>query len=46
VRVFIVRPELCGCWDVSVFVDVRAEEALRRALVRDAALLGGTGLRA
>jgi uridine kinase len=39
--VFMLRPELRGCWDMSIFVDVSAEEALRRALVRDVAVLGG-----
>lgn len=39
--VFMLRPELRECWDVSIFVDVSAEEALRRALVRDVEALGG-----
>jgi uridine kinase len=33
--VFLQRPELAGCWDFVVFVDVPAAEALRRALARD-----------
>lgn len=39
--VFVLRPELREHWDVSIFVDVSEEEALRRALVRDAVVLGG-----
>lgn len=39
--VFLLRTELRDSWDASVFVDVGAEEMLRRALVRDAELLGG-----
>jgi len=39
--VFLQRPELRDHWDLAVFVDVSPELALRRALVRDAALLGG-----
>jgi uridine kinase len=38
---FLLRAELRDCWDLRVFVDVRPDEALRRALVRDAELLGG-----
>jgi uridine kinase len=36
-----LRPQLRGCWDVSIFLDVDPEEVLRRALVRDAPLMGG-----
>jgi len=39
--VFLQRPELCDQWDLRVFVAVTPEVALRRALVRDAELLGG-----
>ncbi|MEU6145847.1 hypothetical protein ABZ848_36585 [Streptomyces sp. NPDC047081] len=39
--VFLLRPELRACWDVSIFVDVGEEETLRRALVRDVDVLGG-----
>lgn len=39
--VFLLRPELRGHWDVSIFLDVSPAEALRRALVRDAADMGG-----
>lgn len=38
--VFLLRPELLAAWDFTVFVSVSAEEALRRALVRDVALFG------
>jgi uridine kinase len=33
--VFLLRPELNDLWDFRVFVEVDAEEALRRAVVRD-----------
>lgn len=39
--VFMLRPELRGCWDMSIFVDVSEDEALQRALVRDVGLMGG-----
>jgi uridine kinase len=39
--VFMLRPELRAAWDLSIFVDVSAEVALRRAMVRDVAVLGG-----
>ena len=39
--VFLQHPELCDHWDLRVFVSVDPDETLRRALVRDAALLGG-----
>ncbi|HKN98503.1 MAG TPA: uridine kinase [Pseudonocardiaceae bacterium] len=39
--VFLLRPELRHQWDVSIFVDVREDETLRRALVRDAEAMGG-----
>jgi uridine kinase len=38
--VFLLRPELRGFWDLSIFLDVSPEETLRRALVRDAELFG------
>jgi len=38
--VFLQRPELADCWDVVVFVSVRPEEALRRALERDRGRFG------
>jgi uridine kinase len=38
--VFLLRPELRSCWDLCIFVRVRPEEALRRALVRDRDLFG------
>jgi uridine kinase len=40
--VFMLRPELRDSWDVSIFLDIEAEEVLRRALARDSALLGGS----
>jgi uridine kinase len=38
--IFLLRPELFESWDLRVFVSVRFEEVLRRALERDAAHLG------
>ena len=38
--VFLLRPELVEHWDLRIFVSVEPEEALRRALERDAALFG------
>jgi uridine kinase len=40
--VFLQRPELNGCWDLVVFLDVPFEVSLARALERDAALFGST----
>lgn len=37
---FLLRPELADCWDVSIFVKVSFETVLARAVQRDAALLG------
>jgi uridine kinase len=39
--VFLLRPELRRDWDIAVFVDIAEDETLRRALVRDAAAMGG-----
>lgn len=39
--VFLLRPELRDRWDLTVYVHVDEEEALRRALIRDADLMGG-----
>jgi uridine kinase len=39
--VFLFRPELEGCWDLKIWVEVMAEVALSRAVRRDAALFGG-----
>lgn len=39
--VFLLRPELRDAWDLSIFIDVSPGEALRRAQVRDAELMGG-----
>jgi uridine kinase len=38
--VFLLRPELEGCWDLSVFVQVNPEVSLQRAAKRDVALFG------
>jgi uridine kinase len=38
--VFLLRPELEGCWDLSVFVQVDPAVSLERALKRDVALFG------
>ena len=38
--VFLFRAELRDRWHLSIFVDVRPDEALRRALVRDVDVLG------
>ena len=38
--VFLLRPELRDVWDFSIFVAVGVDTALRRALARDAPLLG------
>ena len=38
--VFLLRPELAGLWDFSVFVAVAFEETVRRAAARDLALFG------
>lgn len=38
--VFLLRDELRGCWEFTIFVDVSPEESLRRALARDRQLFG------
>ncbi|SMD23488.1 AAA family ATPase [Kibdelosporangium aridum] len=38
--VFLLRPELRSYWDLSIYLDVRPEETLRRALIRDGGLFG------
>jgi uridine kinase len=38
--IFLLRPELFESWDLRIFVAIRFDEVLRRALERDAALLG------
>jgi uridine kinase len=38
--VFLLRPELAGSWELGIFVSVRFDEVLRRALARDVALFG------
>ncbi len=39
--VFLLRPQLVDCWDLSIFVDISQEEVLRRAVARDAEVMGG-----
>lgn len=39
--VFLLRPELRGQWDLTVYVHIGEQEALRRALIRDAEAMGG-----
>lgn len=38
--VFLLRPELVGCWDLTIFVHVGFETSLARALERDLSLFG------
>jgi uridine kinase len=38
--VFLFRPELAGCWDLRIYLDISFEESLRRALTRDLPVLG------
>ncbi len=38
--VFLLSDPLRDCWDLTVYLDVRPAETLRRALVRDVALFG------
>lgn len=38
--VFLLRPELEGCWDLSMFIDVDPSTSLQRALKRDGELFG------
>ncbi len=40
--VFLLRPGLADFWDLSIFVDVSPDEAMRRALDRDVDLFGTT----
>ncbi|HEY1737469.1 MAG TPA: uridine kinase [Acidimicrobiia bacterium] len=39
--VFTMRPELDGEWDVRVWLDVDAELSVKRAIARDAKMVGG-----
>jgi uridine kinase len=39
--VFLLGAHLRGCWDLCVFLDVSPDEAVRRAVERDAELFGG-----
>ena len=32
--VFLLRPELAGCWDLAIHLEVTEEESMRRALAR------------
>jgi uridine kinase len=41
--VFLLRPELRGYWDVTIFVDAAFDVVLDRAQHRDRDLFGGTG---
>ncbi|MCW2977687.1 MAG: phosphoribulokinase / uridine kinase family [Actinomycetia bacterium] len=41
--VFLLRPELAGVWDLSIFLAVDRTVALERAIARDASWLGGEG---
>jgi uridine kinase len=38
--VFLLRPELQGCWDLTVFLEVPFAEVLRRACRRDRTAMG------
>ena len=38
--IFLFRPELRGCWDLKILVEISFEEFLRRALTRDLPVLG------
>lgn len=38
--IFLFRPELAGCFDLKIFVDISFEESLRRALLRDLLVFG------
>ncbi len=38
--VFLLRPELSGCWDYRIFLQVDFETALSRAVLRDRKLFG------
>ena len=40
--VFLLRPELIGRWDLSIFVSAAFEQILNRARIRDLARLGST----
>ena len=38
--IFLLRPELAGCWDFTIFVQVSFETVLARVIQRDRATLG------
>ena len=37
----MLRPELAGLWDLTLYLEVAEEEIVRRALIRDGAQMGG-----
>src|SRR5581483_1396929 len=39
--VFLLRAELRDAWDYRIFVEAPFDETLRRAVIRDAELMGG-----
>ena len=39
--VFLLRPELRDLWDLAVYVAISPQETVRRAVVRDAEIMGG-----
>lgn len=39
--VFLLRPELSACWDLAIFVQVKFETVLARAVERDGPWMGG-----
>jgi uridine kinase len=41
--VFLLRPELSGCWELSIFVDCSPDVVLRRAFDRDGARFESSG---
>lgn len=40
--VFLLRPEIVNYWDFTIFVETSFEVILRRAMVRDLNLFGGS----
>ena len=39
--VFLLRPELVGCWELSVYVEVPPGVSAQRGIERDSTLMGG-----
>jgi uridine kinase len=39
--VFLLRPELADCWELSVYVVVPPEVSIQRGIERDSVLMGG-----